>query len=78
MSHDSVEKLVKMANQIGAFFAPQKTGAAAGMAEHLRKFWAPHMRETICEHVKHGGAGLDPIAIEAVKILDAEKAKGAA
>jgi formate dehydrogenase subunit delta len=77
MSHDSVDKLVKMANQIGAFFGAQKIGAAAGMAEHLRKFWAPHMRETICEHVRHGGVGLEPIAIEAVKILDAEK-KGAA
>ncbi|WP_457797747.1 formate dehydrogenase subunit delta [Methylocystis sp. S23] len=77
MSHDSVEKLVKMANQIGSFFAPQKSGAA-GMAEHLRKFWEPHMRATIAEHVKHGGAGLAPVAIEAVKLLDAEKAKGAA
>jgi formate dehydrogenase subunit delta len=78
MSHDSVEKLVKMANQIGDFFGAQKIGAAAGMAEHLRKFWAPHMRESIIEHVKHGGAGLQPIAIEAVKILDAQKTKGAA
>ncbi|HEY8162673.1 MAG: formate dehydrogenase subunit delta [Methylocystis sp.] len=78
MSHDSVEKLVKMANQIGAFFGAQKIGAAAGMAEHFRKFWTPHMREAIVEHLKHGGAGLDPIAIEAVKILQAEKTKGAA
>ncbi len=77
MSHDSVEKLVKMANQIGAFFGAQKIGAATGMAEHLRKFWAPHMREAIAEHVKHGGAGLEPIAVEAIKLLDAEK-KGAA
>jgi formate dehydrogenase subunit delta len=77
MSHDSVEKLVKMANQIGDFFGAQKIGAAAGMAEHLRKFWAPHMREAISEHVSHGGAGLAPIAIEAIKLLDAEK-KGAA
>jgi formate dehydrogenase subunit delta len=78
MSHDSVEKLVKMANQIGAFFGAQKIGAATGMAEHLRKFWAPHMREAIFEHVNHGGAGLAPIAIEAIKILQAEKTKGAA
>ena len=78
MAHDSVEKLVKMANQIGSFFAAQKVGAAAGMAEHLRKFWAPHMRAAIAEHVSHGGGGLDPIAIEAIKILQAEKTKGAA
>jgi formate dehydrogenase subunit delta len=77
MSHNSVEKLVKMANQIGDFFGAQKIGAAAGMAEHLRKFWAPHMREAISEHVQHGGDGLSPIAIEAIKLLAAEK-KGAA
>ena len=78
MSHNSVEKLVKMANQIGDFFGAQKIGAAAGMAEHLRKFWAPHMRESIIEHVQHGGAGLDPVAIEAIKLLDAQKTRGAA
>jgi formate dehydrogenase subunit delta len=79
MSHNSVEKLVKMANQIGQFFGAQKIGSAAGMADHLRKFWDPHMRAAISEHVKHGGAGLDPIAIEAIKQLDAqEKSQGAA
>lgn len=78
MSHNSVEKLVKMANQIGDFFGAQKIGAATGMAEHLRKFWAPHMRDSIIEHVQHGGAGLDPIAIEAIKLLEAQKTKGAA
>jgi formate dehydrogenase subunit delta len=77
MSHNSVEKLVKMANQIGQYFGAQKTGAAAGMADHLRKFWDPHMRATILEHVRHGGAGLDPIAIEAINRLG-EKDKGVA
>jgi formate dehydrogenase subunit delta len=79
MSHDTVEKLVKMANQIGQFFGAQKNGAASGMAEHLRKFWDPQMRAAIFEHVKHGGAGLDPIAVEAIKHLaDNEPGKGAA
>jgi formate dehydrogenase subunit delta len=77
MSHNSVDKLVKMANQIGQYFGAQKVGAAAGMADHLRKFWDPHMRATIVDHVKHGGAGLDPIAIEAIKHLG-EMDKGAA
>jgi formate dehydrogenase subunit delta len=77
MSHNSVDKLVKMANQIGQYFGAQKVGAAAGMADHLRKFWDPHMRATIVDHVEHGGAGLDPIAIEAIKHLG-EMDKGAA
>jgi formate dehydrogenase subunit delta len=77
MSHNAVEKLVKMANQISAFWSPQKVGGAAGVAEHLRKFWAPHMREAIIEHVKHGGEGLTPTAVEAIKLLDEQETKGA-
>jgi len=70
MSHDSVDKLVKMANQIGKFFVAQKhPEGVASMTEHLKKFWDPRMRNAIIAHVDHGGAGLDPIAIEAVRRL---------
>lgn len=70
MSHDSVDKLVKMANQIGKFFVVQKhPEGVASMTDHLKKFWDPRMRDTIVSHVDHGGAGMDPIAIEAVKRL---------
>ena len=70
MSHNSVDKLVKMANQIATFFTAQKSGdPVAGMAEHLAKFWEPRMRASIIEHAAHGGAGLDPFALEAVKRL---------
>jgi formate dehydrogenase subunit delta len=74
MSHSSAEKLVKMANQIGKFFAAQRhSDPVKGTAEHLRKFWDPRMREKIIAHVKDGGAGLDPIPLEAVKSLAAAK-----
>jgi formate dehydrogenase subunit delta len=74
MSHSSAEKLVKMANQIGQFFAAQRhSDAVKGTAEHLRKFWDPRMREKIIAHVTHGGAGLDPIPLEAVKTLASSK-----
>ncbi len=57
MSHNKVDKLVKMANQIGTFFAAQKNiDQAALTAEHLSKFWDPRMRDTIIDHVAHGGA----------------------
>jgi formate dehydrogenase subunit delta len=70
MSHNSVDKLVKMANQIGRFFVAQKQPeGVASMTDHLKKFWDPRMRHAIVEHVDHGGAGLDPIAVEAVKRL---------
>jgi formate dehydrogenase subunit delta len=75
MSHSSAEKLVKMANQIGQFFAAQtRSDAVEGTANHLRRFWDPRMRRMIEEHVSHGGAGLDPVALEAVKKLAAAPA----
>ena len=41
----SPDKLVYMANQIGKFFASQGPDqAAAGIAEHIEKFWDPRMR----------------------------------
>jgi formate dehydrogenase subunit delta len=47
---------LKVANQIGKFFAsrgPDK--AAAGIAEHIAKFWDPRMRATIFAHLEAGG-----------------------
>jgi formate dehydrogenase subunit delta len=73
MSHSSADKLVKMANQIGQFFAAQRhSDAVAGTAEHLKKFWDPRMRAGIIAHVEHGGSGLDKVPLEAVLKL-AEK-----
>jgi formate dehydrogenase subunit delta len=65
-----VEKLVYMANQIGKFFASQGEAAAVtGTAEHVRKFWDPRMRAAILEHLKSGGAGLDPPVRQAIERL---------
>jgi formate dehydrogenase subunit delta len=73
----SLEKLVYMANQIGRFFNSQgQEQAVAGTTDHIRKFWDPHMRETIAAHLEAGGAGLDPVARLAVERLkDAQKKK---
>ena len=40
------QKLVKMANQIAAFFAaePDRKAAVEGVAGHLKRFWEPRMR----------------------------------
>mgnify|MGYP003338504645 FL=1 len=67
-------KLVMMANQIGKFFAPQKTvDPVAGIADHLEKFWDPRMRSAIIDHLAKGGAGLDPPVREAVSRLKVPK-----
>jgi formate dehydrogenase subunit delta len=53
-------KLVKMANEIGAFFAadPDRVTALEGIASHLKRFWEPRMRRAILQHLDAGGDGL--------------------
>ena len=64
------ERLIYMANQIARFFVSQKHDTAVkGASEHIAKFWDPRMREHIRAHVAAGGAGLDPLAKEAVAAL---------
>ena len=66
----SSDKLVYMANQIGKFFASQgEAQAAAGIANHLEKFWDPRMRLAIFAHLEAGGAGLEPLVRQAIKQL---------
>ncbi len=68
------EKMIRMANQIAAFFATQ-TGAdggpsgAEGVAAHLNDFWAPEMRAQLLAHTAAGGEGLHALAREAGPLL---------
>jgi formate dehydrogenase subunit delta len=61
--------LIVMANRIGEFFAaqPDRDEALAGIADHIRKFWAPRMRSEILAVVGTGaGAGLSEIVVAAL------------
>ena len=70
----SPDKLVYMANQIGKFFTSQGPDkAAAGIAEHIAKFWDPRMRAAIFAYLDAGGAGLDPPVRAAIDRLRAEE-----
>jgi formate dehydrogenase subunit delta len=65
-----VEHLVKMANQIGQFYQtlPDHAAAVSGTANHIRRFWDPRMRRAILAHLDaHGGDGLDPLVVEALR-----------
>lgn len=44
-----LDKLITMANQIGAFFEamPDREQAVADIASHLRRSWEPRMRNEI-------------------------------
>ena len=69
----SPDRLAYMANQIGCFFAHQPfEKAIASTADHLKKFWDPRMRAAIFAHIEKGGAGLEPIALAAVRALKAQ------
>lgn len=67
----NVERLVAMVNDIAAFFAsePDADAAAEQVANHLRKFWEPRMRNEIQRFLQQGGAGLSPLARRGVERL---------
>lgn len=68
-------QLVKMANQVGAFFEamPDATQGIAGIAEHLQKFWEPRMRRELAAYVAaQGDAELKPIVRAALKTIEVE------
>ena len=67
----NIERLVAMANDIAAFFAtePDPDAGAEQVANHLRRFWEPRMRDAIRRFVQNGGAGLSPLAKRGVERL---------
>jgi formate dehydrogenase subunit delta len=63
-------KLVKMANEIAAFFAaePDRAVAVEGVANHLKRFWEPRMREQILAALDAGeAAGMHALVVEALR-----------
>jgi formate dehydrogenase subunit delta len=72
-----IERLVTMANDIGAFFAtdPDRSNATSNVASHLQRFWDPRMRRQIVSHYLAGGAGLDEIPLAAIARLANDQAQ---
>ncbi len=71
MSHEhTAEKLVRMANQIASFFSSQPEATRVdGVATHINKFWEPRMRRQLFEIIDAGGAGLDPLVLDAARLV---------
>jgi len=63
------DKLQRMANDIARNLAALGDGAPAAIAEHLRQFWTPRMREELLAIVDAGGAGLERLVVQAAGIL---------
>ena len=69
------EKLVYMANQIAKFFAAQgEERAAAGVADHLQKFWAPEMRRSFFALAARDPEKLHPAVKAAIPLMKPVKA----
>lgn len=64
--------LIKMANQIGAFFEamPDQAEAARDVAGHIMKSWEPRMRNGFLEHIANvGDSALKPVVREALPFI---------
>lgn len=61
-----VSDLVRMANQIAAYFNPYpKAEAIDAIGKHIHMSWDPRMRNELKAHIDAGGEGLSPLFLEA-------------
>jgi formate dehydrogenase subunit delta len=65
------QRLIAMANDIAAFFAaePDAESGAEQVANHMRKFWDPRMRDAIQRIAAAGGTGMSALALSGVRRL---------
>jgi formate dehydrogenase subunit delta len=62
--------MIRMANQIASFFNGSGPEVAVkDTAEHINKFWDPHMRTALLSHLSSGGEGLDPTIVKAASLI---------
>jgi formate dehydrogenase subunit delta len=66
----TLDRLIYMANQIARNLATH-TDPPAAVADHIAHFWDPRMKEQIYRHLLAGGAGLDTVALAALRTLAA-------
>jgi formate dehydrogenase subunit delta len=72
-----IERLVKMANDIGDFFKsePSRADAIDGIAGHIQRFWEPRMRKQILEYMQSDGSELSELVREALGQVEAHKSQ---
>jgi len=68
-----IERLIKMANDIGNFFNSEsdKEIAAEGVKNHLLRSWDPRMRKAIIAYCQEDGSELSDLVKAAVAKLAA-------
>lgn len=68
----NAEHLIKMANQIGAFFdaMPHREQAVKDVAAHIEKNWEARMRAALQDHIARcGDQALSPIVRDAFQLI---------
>ena len=67
-----IERLIKMANDIGDFFNAEsnKEIAAEGIKKHILRSWDPRMRRAIIAYCLQDGAALSDLVRTAVSRLE--------
>lgn len=67
-----IERLIKMANDIGDFFNAEsnKEVAAEGIKKHILRSWDPRMRREIIAYCQQDGSALSELARAAVSRLE--------
>jgi NADPH-dependent 7-cyano-7-deazaguanine reductase QueF len=71
VNDSELKHLVQMANQIAANFRFHED-AVERIQDHLTRFWAPSMRQSLAAFVRQGGAGLEAEVVAAVKRMDTQ------
>ncbi|MFA5920491.1 MAG: formate dehydrogenase subunit delta [Methylococcaceae bacterium] len=67
-----IERLIKMANDIGDFFNAEsnKEIAAEGITKHILRSWDPRMRRDIIAYCQQDGTGLSDLVRTAISRLE--------
>ena len=65
------EYLVKMANEIAAFYDGTDADPVAAVTDHIKRYWEPRMIAAFVAHLQAGGAGLTPTTRATAKRLSA-------
>ena len=70
--------IIRMTNQIAGFFkAYGHDEAVKEIATHINNFWDPRMRAHLFAYLARGGAGIDPLVIEAAANIRKPKVEAA-
>ena len=73
-----IRDMVRMANQIAAFFnGYPHDQAVKETADHINRFWEPRMRAAFFAHMAKGGEGFDALVKDAAQLVRKPKTEAA-